>query len=299
MFNIAIAIIVVGIVIPLYRPINSWTNSNNGHVDYEKIKNKVGNDINLNKTLLKKEWNMIFRKTNYLLNSTLGGLFFLILGIFFIFGSSIFVSGDIKPEDEEQIRMTFAYLVPALGIMMNSIACTASTSISFEKRAGYELLRSYPLDPKDIIKAKVKISILISTILNLFTSTVLTIILLIKGFREPALILMIYIFPQLASINLTGIGMLCGLKWPKLDYENDQQVIKNSASANLPVLFCMLPSFIVFVLHMVCVILGYKLPVLLYVSLGVISIIYIIQICIFYSLLNRKGTNLFNKIINK
>ena len=91
--------------------------------------------------------------------------------------------------------------------------------------------------------------------------------------------------------------MLCGLKWPKLDYETDQQVIKNSAAANLPVLFCMLPSMIVLGVNMVFLIFGIANPVFFYISICVVSAIYIIQIIIFYTLLSKKGENLFDKII--
>lgn len=297
LFNIGMAAVVVGITVPLYRPINSWMNSNNGHVDYEKIKNKIDTDTSLNKILLRKEWNMIYRKPNYLINSSIGSLFYLIMGALFIFGSAMFVNGEVTPEDKQEIELVFSFMVPALGLMMNSIACTASTSISFEKRIGYELLRSYPIEPKDIIKAKVKISLIIQIIMNLIVSTIIMILFMIKGMFNPALYIMVYLYPMLASINLTAISMLCGLKWPKLDYETDQQVIKNSAAANLPVLFCMLPSMIVLGGNMVFLIFGIANPVFFYISICVVSAIYIIQIIIFYALLSKKGENLFEKII--
>ena len=62
------------------------------HVDYDKVKKaNEKNDLNINKVLLKKDWQMIYRRPTYLINSVLGCLFFLIAGISFIFIPNIFI----------------------------------------------------------------------------------------------------------------------------------------------------------------------------------------------------------------
>lgn len=297
LFNIGASILVTVLISLIYSPVNSWMNTTNTHVDYSKIKKSEVMDYDLNRVLLKKEWNMISRRPQYLINSILGTFLFLVMSIIFLLIPEMFVSGE---EDmPESMPYVFACIVPCMGILMNSVATSASASISFEGRYGYDMLRAYPLDPKDVIKAKLKIAIYLEAILNLVISSIVLVILIIKGFYAPHFIIAVYLYPQFAGLLFAIIGMLAGLRWPKLDYENEAQVLKNSAASNLLILFVMLPSFLVFGLHLVFAILGYDYPIFSYIGLGSVSLIYIILIPIFGHLLKKKGPNLFLNIINK
>ena len=83
----------------------------------------------------------------------------------------------------------------------------------------------------------------------------------------------------------------------KLDYENESQVLKNSAASNLLILFVMLPSLIVFGIHLTSSIFGLEYEFMHYVSLGFITILYLVAILASALLLKKKGTSLFDRII--
>ena len=113
------------------------------------------------------------------------------------------------------------------------------------------------------------------------------------------MIISLYLYPQLAGCLMAIVSLLCGLRWPKLDFENDSQVFKNSAGANLPVLFVFLPSFIIMGANTYLSITGMQYNYLFYVSICVISLIYIILIIIMLLILKKKGIKLFDRIIMK
>lgn len=184
-----------------------------------------------------------------------------------------------------------------MGILMNSIATPTSSSISFEGKYGYEMLRCYPIDSSAIIKAKLKIGIYLQAVMNVSVSTIITIVLILKGYYLPYYIIPVFLYPQFAGILLSIVGMLTGLRWPKLDYENESQVLKNSAASNLLILFVMLPSLIVFGIHLTSSIFGLEYEFIHYVSLGVITILYLVAILASALLLKKKGTSLFDRII--
>lgn len=298
LFNLAAAAIVIVLISLIYRPVNTWLNSNNGHTDYDKLKKK-NKDTNqkLDHILLKKEWNMVLRKPQYLLNSILGEIFYLIMAIVFILMPTLFLNG--ASETPESLPYVFAILVPVMGILMNSIATTTSSSISFEGKYGYEMLRCYPIENNAIIKAKLKVGIYLQAIMNLFVSLIIMVFLIIKGFYQPYHIIPVFLYPQLAGITLAIVGMLTGLRWPKLDYENESQVLKNSAASNLLLLFVMLPSTVIFGLHVTLGIFGLEYEFLHYVSLGSIVFLYAIIIIITLAILKKKGSSLFDRIISR
>lgn len=303
-FCIGAFILVCLFISLIYKPVNAWLKFKNNHTDYDSIKKETNaSDLDIDKVLLKKEWNMISKKPQWLLNSILGGVFCIVIGVIAIMFPSLFVSGSSSDDgvDPLLIQQIMSYMVPGLCLMMFSIATPVSSSISFEGRNGYELLRSYPIDSRKIIKAKFSISLIIGLIESVIVSLVLIVLLLIKGIIYPDLLIGVIIYPILAMTYTTIMGTITGLKWPKLDYENEAQVLKNSASVNFLMLFSFLPAFILFgVSYAGTLIFTYAgLEFMKYVILGVISLIYIIVCVIFYSVIKKKGPKLFNNIIKR
>lgn len=299
LFNLGLAIIVTLMISLLYTPVNAWLKSGGVHVDYDTVKDKCNSkDITQEKYLLKKEWEMVYRRPQYFINSILGCVFFLITALIFVFFPTLFYSGE--GEVPESLPYIFLMIVPSMGILMNSITSSTAASISFEGRAGYENLVSYPVDPMAIIKAKLKIGIYIEVVCNLIVSLILSILFIIKGFNSPYIFIEIILFPQLAGLFTAVLGMITGLKWPKLDYENEAQVLKNSAAANLLILFVMLPSFILFGIHMVFTVFAMGgLLYLHYVDIAFTTIVFVVATIIFLHVLKSKGRRMFYNIINK
>lgn len=300
LFNIGGFFLVTLMVASLYRTVNSWLQAGGIHVDYDKVKKDNSFDSDINKVLLKKEWQMVAKRPQYFLNSILGPIFFLATAVLMlVFLPIVFGNSSLSDEDISSMNYYFALTVILLGIYMNSIATTSSSSISFEGKYGYEMLRCYPLDINLVIKAKLKIAIILEAVLNLVVSLAVSVILIIKGFNAPFFYLEIFLFPQLAGATLALAGMLTGLRWPKLEYENESQVLKNSAAANFLMLFVLLPSTILGGINMAVsgIAFGYNMGFLNYVGLAFTCLVYGIAIVLLSLLVKKKGESLFDKII--
>ena len=61
----------------------------------------------------------------------------------------------------------------------------------------------------------------------------------------------------------------------------------------------MLPALIPSGIHIACAVMSKDLPYLNYVSLGVITLLYVAEIIASMLILKNKGTKLFRNIINK
>lgn len=303
LFSLGILFLVIVFISLIYRPVNTWLHSKNDHVDYEKVKKDAAKqNLKLDHVLLKKEWYMVSKRPQYLLNSILGSVFYLGLGVMIIFFPTMFAGGAPSEETESvNIPMIMTFMVPSLGLMMNSIATTSSSSISFESKYGYEMLKSYPIDSNKIIKAKLIIAIIISSIMNLIVSAILILVLVLKGFYQPYFIIPVIIYPQLASILLAIVGMLTGLKWPKLHFENESQVLKNSAATNFLLLFVGLPvTFLFFIVYIGDILAAsFQLEFIHYIGMGLVILVYAIMIPVMLNVLKKKGARLFDNIIEK
>lgn len=299
LFNLGIAILFVILIAILYSPVNSWLKNGGVHVDYDKVKRNNKTDLNVNRVLLKKEWELVYRRPTFLINSILGTLFFMITGLIFLFIPNLFVQGEVPEGTQDTIAIVFVIIIPCMGIMMNSIASCTGSTVSFEGRNGFELLLTYPIRLKDVLINKLKIGIILEASLNLIVSTVILIAMLIKGFYEPYMIIALYLYPQLAGFTHTVVSLLTGIKWAKLDFDNDSQVFKNSAAANMPMLIVFLPCLLLVALHVTLCVIGLDMPVMSYVALGSVTLIYAIAIFVSLYIFNKKGEKMLLALTSK
>lgn len=303
LFSLGVFVLVVLFISLIYQPVNTWLHSKNNHVDYDKVKKAASKqNQSLDHVLLKKEWYMVSKRPQYLLNCIIAPLIFMIMGVLAIIFPSMFAGGseDMSDESLKLLVAVAVFLVPPMGILMNSFVSSSACSISFETRYGYEMLRSYPIDKKKIIKAKVLIALILSCSSNILSSIVLVTIAVLRGLYQPYYLIPLVLYPQLTSILVAFVGMLTGLRWPKLDFENEAQVMKNSAAANFLALFVTLPAALVFGLSYTADLIAVHLDLefIHYISVGVVLLIFAIAIPIVYSALKRNGEALFDRIID-
>lgn len=287
--NIVSFVLVVLIISLLYRPINRMKSNDGGE-------GKVKLDTNLSdikKILFKKETKMFTGNPNYLVNSMFGTLMFPLLSIMFVL---VNFAPNAPAEAQQEVQMIFVGMAPFMGLIMNSVANSASAAFSLEGKQ-FELLLNYPIDPKEIIKAKMKVGFIYPSVADLVGSTVVTLVYYFGKFLPEnngwAFIVLIYIAPQLALLFTTIVSTLCNLRWPKIDFENEMQAIKNSKSGLYAMLFISLPS-------MVVVLLLFFLTFISYIAslIGVV-VLYGIAITVVYLILKKHGENLFKKIITR
>lgn len=238
------------------------------------------------KSLIKKELNTFFQTPVFIVNAGFGTLIFLIVIVAIIVKfdsvSSTFIDLNIMTR-----LPLYAVIILAMGSFTTSIT---SSMVSLEGR-NYYLLKSLPVSARKVLMAKVFASMLLTV--PFFT---LGDILLFVRFKIQ-LISIILILLLTISMPLIShfIGLIMNLKFPKLEFENAAEVVKQSISSLVSVM-------IGFVLFTLTALLLYKLSKTSMsneMALLILNVICLLIDASLYYYLIKRGTYLFNHLESK
>ena len=175
----------------------------------------------LSGALLRREFAHLFSSATYMLNGCLGTFFAVMAGaVLLIKGGDL--TGQlalIPPGFTEQL-----YLTLGLGAaMITATNDLAAASISIEGPYLWRL-QSLPIDPWAIIKSKGMLQFLLSVIPSLILALCLCFVL-----KVPLLwTLWILLIQVLYGLFCAVTGMAIGLRFPKLEWTNEAQALKQS-----------------------------------------------------------------------
>ncbi len=223
-------------------------------------------------SLVKKELKMYFNSTMYLFNTIIGYLLMLGGSIYLLFS---------KNEISNLETIVFLFITSSL-----AVTCTTNSSISLEGKNLW-ILKTSPTKVKTILLSKV----LMNLVLLIPTITLSFILLLISNRISLPITLLLYALSLVISVFISIGGILVNLLLPKLDFKNEMEVVKQSASAITSILFFLVflstPSLL-FLLEIFNITLN---------SLIIVNIIYILILdIIIYFIFNNFGEKLFNKL---
>ena len=284
--NILIFIIGIYIMSIRYFKINS-------RVKEEKVISRKKN-YNIKVTspkisLIRKELNRFFNTPVFMINAGFGLVLFIvgIIAICFKFDSlvnGIIVEGEVSINEIKSYIPIILYGFVCFTSFMTSIS---SSMISLEGKS-FNILKSLPVKKTLIIISKVVTSVLIMIPVILLGD----IIMFIRFSFNIVEILMIIIGSIILPLVSETIGIIVNLKYPKMDAENDTEVVKQSMSSMISVFIGMALSFItIFVLVMLLNV-GVSNILVLILS----NLFYIIIFSLLLLYLNKCGSRDFNKI---
>lgn len=206
--------------------INEKANQGYHNKNFKLSKNNKDNSVF--GALLKKELNRVLNNFIYLLNTSLGMLILLLGSLYLCFfmrddlkslvNSLSFLGGDIK---------TIVWQVAILIIVsLGQMTCTTGVSISLEGKTMW-LLKVLPITVRDIFITKILTNMII-----IILPSLVSLILIGITFAFPIQYFIFgIIFILLTSIFISCLGLMSNLLFPKLDYEREAVVIKQSLSA--------------------------------------------------------------------
>lgn len=251
-----------------------------GEVKFEKT-----NNITL--TLIKKEFRRYISIPVYVVNTFFG----MILLILFA-GSTIFIDKTtimnelFNTSQNAQMGLTifpFIIMVIAFTMLMSN---TAGSSISLEGKNLW-ILKTLPVDIKKVLKSKVLFNILV-----ILPISIISLVIVFFTFNLTLTELLIGIlFEILISIFVGEFGIIINLKYPKINYINETQVVKQSLSSFLCV---MLPMVVIMVMPIIYFIASYTISINVFVMI-ICGILLLIN-ALFYLLINTWGVKKFNKL---
>lgn len=175
--------------------------------------------------VVQKEARRFFSSTNYLMNSGMG----LIMALVAV-GASIFVGIDSVLAELEialsaEMRSGIVFALPFAIAMLVNMTCTSSVSLSLEGRNLW-IVESLPISLKSLYQGKILFNILLVAPVSLLCS-----IIIMAQLHVSALQALFYIAVSVVtSVFSSVLGMWINIHFPKFDWENEIEVIKQSAA---------------------------------------------------------------------
>ena len=280
--NVLITVIVIVLLTITYKKINQ---------NLIKKKSAKTHSLTFNKkstirSYLKIEAKRFISYPTYVLNSTFSLLFTIFVPFLLKFAIFNGTNEEIFAESE-----ALFIIIPTMLICINSmfagISNTTSSSISIEGKQ-IQLLKSLPLKPSKIFFTKILFNNLI-VIPFIFISNFIILILFYQYFNLISII-MLFVTPTLAVLAFSTYGLLINLLFPKFNFDNVNQVVKQSLS----VFIVVISSIIFSILPMVCVFNVKNLNVNLFYF--IFAGIYLILFVICLLILKFKANVLYNKL---
>ena len=189
--------------------------------------------------------------------------------------------------DMNQIHGYIPVIIFGLICITSFMTSITSSMISLEGKS-FSILKSLPVKPSKIINAKVLTAALIMIPIILIGDTILFIRFKIELLQMIILIITSFILPLISE----SIGIIVNLKYPKMDAENDTEIVKQSMSSMISVFAgFILAGLTLFGLYK-CIEFGLANNIVLIVGLILYTIIYLLL----YTYIERKGNKLFDSI---
>jgi len=266
LINIIIFILLIVILSKNYFKINSRL-KNVTTVKKVRISKLTIKSESKTKSLIKKEINTFFSIPVFIINAGFGLLLFIVAVVMILLKYDCFISLLTDPTigmSLDLIKSNTSIIVFILILVTSFMTSITNSVISLEGK-NINILKSLPLDTKDILMSKIYACMCITTPILFIGSIILFIKLKISIIECLLLLILLIIVPLVSHF----IGIIINLKFPKLDYENASEVVKQSIS-----------SFISVMIGMVLVVISYFVIMKVF---GVVSstIILLVSILIF------------------
>jgi ABC-2 type transport system permease protein len=241
-------------------------------------------------SLVHKEINTFFKTPVFIINAGFGVVLFIIAVIVItVKFDSILpvltdpVTMDISEKDIMNNIPVLIFLVTAMASFMTSIT---NSMISLEGR-GINILKSLPINPKKILLSKVYAASVI-TMPAFILGDIILCIRFNVGIIETLLILILTIVVPLIP---HFIGLIFNLKYPKLDWDNPAEVVKQSTSSFISVMcgFMLLMATVLIVMWLM----ERLTPV---VILIIVLVVFSLIDLLLYLYLSNKGVKEFNNL---
>ena len=285
LINIIIAILTIFILSKFYFRINSRLKavSTSKKIKIDKLVIKERSPMT---SLIKKEFNIFFKTPVFIVNAGLGLVMYLIavIALSIKFDAVISVlSEDFEIETIMSNISIIIFVLISFGSYMTSIT---NSVISLEGKK-INILKSLPINTKTILMSKVYASLIITTIPMLIGEIILFIRFRLSIIEMILLLAFAILIPLISHL----VGIIINLKYPKLDYENSAEAVKQSTSSFISVMTGML-LFIISVVVISQVIENIKAIPLLLIFLTV----YMILDIALYTYLIKVSIKDFNKL---
>lgn len=175
-------------------------------------------------SLVKKELLRFFTSATYIMNAGLGSVLCVVLSIYFsTLAKNILPIVDVP--GFEWIANLIGPMVAIVCAFLGGMNFVSAPSISLEEKQLW-ILHSCPINPKDVLMAKLTSHLIICTPLTLVSAVILCIAY--KVSIGMSVLVLITVFTSVLFCDY--LGLLLGLKFPKFGWQNEAAVIKQGVA---------------------------------------------------------------------
>ena len=234
--NIVLITISILVLSKFYFKINSRLKKVTTSSKKIKVDNMVIKANTPTVALVKKEVNTFFKTPVFIVNAGFSLVLYLLFAVLLVLKADAFIT-EVTSEgfgmglEEAVLRNNISLLVLFLIGLTAFMTSITSSVISLEGKS-INILKSLPIKIKTILMGKVYAALVITTPVLIIGDLILFIGLHIS-IIECLLLLALSIFMPLSSHI---IGVIINLKYPKLDWESETEVVKQSMSSFLSVM---------------------------------------------------------------
>lgn len=194
----------------------------------------------LMRTLLKKEFGRLFSNTNYLMNMCFGIVMMIAVSVYALMNRSFLLVFLEQESFADAARIIPGLILLGIGFMGHS-TCTTGVSISLEGKS-FWILKTLPISIRQIFLSKGLVNFVIIIVPALFC-----LILLGIAFAFPWQDFLIgFVYLVLLAAFVSMYGLFINLCFPKLDFDRDIVVIKQSMASFLSIIGSMIMGIVVF-----------------------------------------------------
>lgn len=246
-------------------------------------KNTKGKSHSMRTALLLREFKRLSSSSTYLLNAGLGvPLAIIAVAFVAIKRNDLFL---LFGEFSAEIGNFFGFIMILALCVLNGTCLFTAPSVSLEGK-NYGLLRSLPIPTEELLRAKLMMHYSIMSVTDLICS----VIVLIAFPLSLPVALAVLIVPQLYSVWVANIGLVCGVCHPMLDWTNEAVAVKQGTAVMLTMLFGSLPAI---VLGIGALVLSFVSP---WLSLFALCAVIVTGDVLSYRYLMRGGVKRFESI---
>ena len=288
--NIVIFVIGILILSKVYFKINSRLKKVTTSNKKVKIDNLTIKKRSVTTSLVRKEISTFFKTPVFIINAGFGLVLFIIaaIAIALKFDSVLPMLTDPNgmAMEEELIMNNLSVLVLALVSATAYMTSITNSVVSLEGR-NINILKALPVKTETILMSKIYSSLVITTPVLLIGDIILFFRFNISIIESLLLIILSILIPLVSHF----IGIIVNLKYPKLDFENSTEVVKQSTSSFLSVMIGM-----VLLMVSIALITGIAGKISSLLILIIFTVIYLIIDFLLYLYMSKKGVKEFNAL---
>ncbi len=194
-----------------------------------KYEERAMQSVSPKKALFRREIKRLLSSPVYILNAGLG-VVFIAIGAVALVIKKAYILGLLAQigYDSSTVAAVFVFII----CLMSSVILFTAPSVSLEGKTLW-IVKSLPISEKEILQAKLNLHIYLS-LPSILLASLAAVYVLQPSAVETAVIFLAPAFFLMLSAN---IGLICNLKSPSFDWVNETQVVKQSMSVLLSMLF--------------------------------------------------------------